>query len=107
MHWERAHVNPMVALRTVAYGDRWAEAWPHITAQQRQQARTVSADRHNAHAREAQAQAQADRPKASAQAAQPAAPRRRTSTPTQGRRPHKPAADHPWRRGSFGHPRCA
>ncbi len=59
MHWERAHVNPMVALRTVAYGDRWAEAWPQITTQQREQARAVSAERRTARAREAQAQAQA------------------------------------------------
>jgi len=35
MHWAREQVNPMVALRTVAYGDRWAEAWPHSTAQHR------------------------------------------------------------------------
>ncbi len=45
MHWARAHVNPMMALRTVAYGDRWAEVWLPITTPQRQQARTVSADR--------------------------------------------------------------
>lgn len=30
MHWALAHVNPMVALRTVACRDRWAEAWPQI-----------------------------------------------------------------------------
>ncbi len=37
MHWERANVNPMVALRTVACADRWAEAWPQIQQQLRQQ----------------------------------------------------------------------
>ena len=35
MHWERAHVNPMVARRMVAYGDCGAAAWPPITTQQR------------------------------------------------------------------------
>jgi len=30
MHWARAHVNPMVALRTIACNDRWQEAWPQI-----------------------------------------------------------------------------
>jgi hypothetical protein len=30
MHWAPAHVDPMVALRTVAASDRWAEAWPQI-----------------------------------------------------------------------------
>jgi hypothetical protein len=37
MHWARAHVNPMVALRTVACSDRWAEAWPQIVHHLRQQ----------------------------------------------------------------------
>jgi len=45
MHWARAHVNPLVALRTVACTNRWAEVWPRIsarlrlTAEQRRHAR--------------------------------------------------------------------
>jgi hypothetical protein len=39
MHWARAHVDPMLALRNIACNDRWAEAWPHIAATLRQQAR--------------------------------------------------------------------
>jgi hypothetical protein len=31
MHWQRVHVNPLLALRTVACGDRWDDAWPQIT----------------------------------------------------------------------------
>ena len=27
MHWERAHVNPMLALRAMECNDRWAEGW--------------------------------------------------------------------------------
>lgn len=38
MHWAAAHVNPMLALRTIACADRWAEAWPQIVTQQRAQA---------------------------------------------------------------------
>lgn len=30
MHWARANVTPMVALRAMACSDRWAEAWPAI-----------------------------------------------------------------------------
>lgn len=30
MHWERAQVNPMVALRAVACSGRWTERWPAI-----------------------------------------------------------------------------
>lgn len=39
MHWQRQQVDAMVALRTVACGDRWAEAWPRIQAQLRHQPR--------------------------------------------------------------------
>lgn len=35
MHWARAHVNPLLALRSVACNDRWAEAWPPITTRLR------------------------------------------------------------------------
>jgi hypothetical protein len=37
MHWARHHVDGMLALRTVACADRWAEAWPQIAARRRQQ----------------------------------------------------------------------
>jgi hypothetical protein len=39
MHWARHHVDPMLALRTVACADRWAEAWPQIAARRRATAR--------------------------------------------------------------------
>jgi hypothetical protein len=32
MHWARANVNPMVALRAAACSDRWAESWARIWA---------------------------------------------------------------------------
>jgi len=38
MHWARANVNPMVALRAVACSDRWTEAWTAVRAQARQEA---------------------------------------------------------------------
>jgi hypothetical protein len=38
MHWARAHVDPLVALRTVACANRWNEAWPRIHARLRAQA---------------------------------------------------------------------
>ncbi len=116
MHWVRPHVNPMVALRTVAYGDGWTEVWPRITTQQRHAARGASADRRAARVREAQAQAQAasqpETPTVSMSVTIPPAvrvPSRRASAASENHthRPHKPAADHPWRRGSLSRPRCA
>jgi hypothetical protein len=38
MHWARSHVNPLVALRTIAFNDRWDEAWPQVTIVLRRQA---------------------------------------------------------------------
>ena len=35
MHWARANVSPLVALRTVACANRWTEVWPRITARLR------------------------------------------------------------------------
>jgi hypothetical protein len=38
MHGAREHVNPLVALRTVACTDRWAEVWPRLTTRLRAEA---------------------------------------------------------------------
>jgi hypothetical protein len=35
--WARPHINPMVALRTIACSDRWEEAWPQIAQHIRHQ----------------------------------------------------------------------
>jgi hypothetical protein len=37
MHWARANVNPMVALRALACSDRWSTGWPQIWTQLRTQ----------------------------------------------------------------------
>lgn len=36
-HWARAHVHPMVALRTSTCSDRWQEAWRQVTQHSQQQ----------------------------------------------------------------------
>lgn len=35
MHWARAHVNPMLALRNILCSDRWKQEWPKIAARLR------------------------------------------------------------------------
>jgi hypothetical protein len=35
MHWERSHVNPMLALRTIVCNDRWIEHWTPLAQRQR------------------------------------------------------------------------
>jgi len=43
MHWAPEHVDPMVALRTVACSDRWDEAWPQITTRLRERTKERAA----------------------------------------------------------------
>ena len=112
MRWARAHVNPVVALRTVACSDRWAEAWPQITAQWRAHVWRRRQDRATAR-RQGQA-ATADTaaaPPAEPVPAPPPAPSRSApapvAPPTGRRGPRRPAADHPWRHSPIGRARCA
>lgn len=105
MRWTRTHVNPMLALRTIVYSDRWDEAWTAITtelcAQERQargercHQRRISAARQPAapcpgrsHGRAGPVPLGAPAPPPLLAAPAPAAPHE----------PGRPAADHPWRR---------
>ena len=96
MHWAREHVNPMLALRTIACADQWAEAWPQITATLRQQAQQRRHQRRRAR-RPPPVSASAPPPPPLPEAALPA--RRPATAP---RRPRvvdgRPTAEHPWRR---------
>jgi hypothetical protein len=105
MHWERRHVDPMLALRNAVCSDRWAEAWEQIArglrepAGQRQAARR---QRRKEAAEEAAAAAviAPAAPEAPAQEEKPAAAGKRSSGAGAERR--RPAADHPWRRFHIG-----
>lgn len=48
MHWARAHVDPMLALRTIACSDRWEEDWPLIVDRLRAQQHERAAARRSA-----------------------------------------------------------
>lgn len=105
MQWARPHVNPLVALRTIACSDRWTEAWPQITAHLRAQ---------QAARRRVQAAARLAAPPAldPPEAAPPPLPSPAPPPPCPAppkRRPgsRRPAPDHPWRRSSFGRRRPA
>lgn len=111
--WARAHVNPLVALRTIACTDRWGEAWPQITTQRRIHARAQTGARRHTRLR-ALGALRADAPPAptlpAASRPAPATGARVTPPVSPARHPrrtHTPAADHPWRRSHIGRPRCA
>ena len=103
MHWAREHVNPLVALRNVACNDRWSEAWPQITAHQRNAQTKQKLQRHPWLVAPT---VMADPPKsrvALALECRPEAPAQAASVKEQGPKlKYRPSADHPWRRFSFG-----
>jgi hypothetical protein len=86
MHWSRASVNPLLALRNAVCNDRWAEAWQQSAAQIR---------RKGIKRRETQAKTEPQSTLAPAVQASPAAVASEMVEPVTRR---KPDADHPWRR---------
>jgi hypothetical protein len=105
MHWARAHVNPMVALRDVLCSERWDEDWPQIATHLRQE-----------HLKERQ---QKQRTRWMQRPAQPS-PRVEPTNPAQGKpptitrkvshtektkQPYCPPASHPWRHSPVGRAR--
>ena len=105
MHWERSHVDPMLALRNAVCNDRWAGAWEQIArglraqAGQRQAARRQRREQAAEEAAAAAVVAQAAR-EAPAKEEKPAAAGKRSTGAGAERR--RPAADHPWRRFHIG-----
>ena len=110
MHWARAHVDPLLALRNIVCSDRWAEAWLQITHTLRQQTRQQRRTRHELRRKLAPPLPPAT-PAPSAPAhlstvtpqppvAPPQMPPAATAT-----EPWRPPADHPWRRMPIGRAR--
>jgi hypothetical protein len=114
MHWARAHVNPMVALRTAMCSDRWAEARLQIVAYQHQQAQHARQLRREEHlAKQAIASAGTETPPC-VQASQPVVDTvpdldlladthlsNSSDSPTPPK-PWRPSPDHPWRHSLVG-----
>jgi hypothetical protein len=103
MHWARAHVNPLVALRTVACTNRWPEAWPRISARLRSEAdQRRRARRLVRHPLSPPALAEIT-PQPIATGMQPrvpdAPPTRRGKSVVDGR----PTKFHPWKRYGYDH----
>jgi hypothetical protein len=94
MHWARANVDPMLALRGAVCSDRWEEAWAAIRAEQHRQTAARRARRGTA--REA---ARPTPPPPAPTAPSTAEQCRRVARLPLGRRANgRPSADHPWRK---------
>ncbi len=108
MHWARAHVNPMLALRNVACNDRWDEAWPQIAlALRRQDQQHCDERRKSRHVlRQPQHLSASGHPAANPDPSTVAAPPDQAEPPrvpadtlaeTKPTGPWRPPANHPWR----------
>ncbi len=100
MHWERSHVDPMLALRNIACNDRWEEAWPQIAAELRRQTaqrrRALHQKRQATHCHELPARTETPAPPTPPPQPLPV----EASVPTAPVQPKprwRPAANHPWR----------
>ncbi len=109
MHWAPPHINPMLALRNIACNDRWEEAWPQIAQRLQQQVAQRRAQTRRSRTPRGAAVRQPPTPPVNNQAAAPpptppnpsvstAALRPVVSVPPPAKAPHRPAANHPWRR---------
>jgi hypothetical protein len=114
MHWQRAHVNPMVALRNVACNDRWQEAWPQIVEQKQKETegrwvRGRQPQLSSPQTTPVSAAVEEGRPGSGkpVNAGSRSEPAQKAAKPvrTRGKRPYRPAADHPWRRMPIGRAR--
>lgn len=106
MRWAREHVNPMVALRTVVYSDRWDEAWGESAralceGERERRARRRQQRRASRVCQEAVSCA-ALLVKQAEPTVQMEAPsqvtRDQPRRATKAHEPGRPAADHPWKR---------
>jgi hypothetical protein len=95
MHWSRAAVNPMLALRPVLASGRWDAEWARLWAAWRQQPRARAARRCRARAQPAAPASLLAPPSPPPVPAAPPAPPR-LKTIVNG----KPTPNHPWRRSS-------
>lgn len=106
MHWERGHVDPMLALRNAVCSDRWAEAWERIARGLREQAGQRRAARRERRAGAAAATAatagRAETAPAKSAAGEAAPAPLEQSGAGKGAEQRRPAGDHPWRRYRIG-----
>lgn len=110
MHWERHHVNPLLALRNGVCNQRWQETWQVAVAHQHSQQlqrRTTRVE----HRKQAQLSSGDPVPVESASSASPAAPEQK-APPRVPPAPAatlpgscRPSAHHPWKRGRACAPR--
>lgn len=104
MHWQRDHINPMLALRNIVCNDRWGEVWPLIANRLRQDDRQRRL-RNQGQRRAAKASPHPTPPPPITLASLKVAPGAPTPQLPPEKKSYRPAPDHPWRRSPIGRAR--
>ncbi len=114
MHWARAHVNPLVALRNVLCSERWTDDWAQIATRLRTDHLKVRQQRQCERYLRRHPKATGSSPTAPVSRIPTtpscAAPLRVTTPPStlppsQKPKPYRPPAHHPWRHSPIGRAR--
>ena len=115
MHWVRAHVNPMVALRNVLCSDRWEEEWLPLATRVREQSLHERQQRQRVRWTQRRAETTVRSNVIPVSAARVESPdpepiqvipmTRNATLPEKPRQPYHPSANHPWRRSPIGRAR--
>ena len=108
MHWAADHVNPLLALRTIVFNDRWDETWPQIALGLRQetQRRRFANQEKSHHPPEpdqqpaAQVEAEPQARTSATEATSQTRPKPTADIKPSG--PHRPGPNHPWRHSPVG-----
>jgi len=108
MHWKRANVDPMLALRNIICSDRWRQEWPRIEQRLRQQETQRRKALWEKHRRIKQPAVTLPPETVVTDVPEPP-PVSRTDPPTatvvqpvKRTEPWRPAANHPWRHSPLG-----
>lgn len=109
MHWAPENVNPMLALRNILCSGRWEEAWPQILTGLRMAERQRKKERLENKRSKCQAAASPITDNtfpAKSEQVLAALPVPHMADPDEpmppANKPHRPAANHPWRRSPIG-----
>jgi hypothetical protein len=105
MHWERSHVNPMLALRNIVCSQRWQKAWPLIESRIRL-LRTDCGKKHRiTNVVQHQLPTRLFKMWHKAKRIPSRLPAKTVSSSSLASVPYKPPANHPWRHSPIGRAR--
>lgn len=105
MHWEREHVNPVVALRDLLCSARWDEDWPRIATQLREAHLKQRQQRQRTRSQHRHLELHPHVELAPPQGVKSIARTRKVTRTAKGKHPARPPANHPWRHAPIGRAR--